>query len=301
MEKNEFSGFYKLVSIIIISLLLFCYGFGLAENEEKTSSAILWITEIGQWWLFFFIIGITFIFAGLIFGRISYRLRRWLSILGLVIVFIGIFGAELVYVMPFVSQQFGKKSYATKCEALSGTNIIEMVGCIFSGYAPSNNEATTIAVFFIFGVIAPLGILIALFYEFTDFFNNQGVRNVMTFLSALMAFRVLMADLFFELLSYGFAGLGILIVDYFFFMVIFKFMQRFWKGAEMIQEIITYTTEERIAELTRQLKNAEAMLSTLSPNSEQYKFWKKREEEIRKELDELKKEAGKISSQPGSG
>lgn len=284
----------KLTTFLVI-MFLPVFNISLAEG-----GILPWVHTIGAWWLFFFVIGIAFIFAGVIFGQISYMLRKYLCIIGLVIIFIGMFGAKAVYLIPFLGGE--KTNFYTRCESVSESNIIETISCIFIGYAPTGFELYTLGTFIIFGIIAPLGILIALFYEVTrDIFTSSGVRNVVTFLSALIAFRTLLASMFFELLNYGFAGLGIMLVNYLFFMIIFKVMQKLWKGAEEIRSIITYTAAETIAELTRQLKNAEAMLSTLSPDTDLYKYYQRRAKELKEEIKKLTKEAGKISSQPGSG
>jgi len=277
---------------LLTSVFIFVLTFSAALGQTTFSEKIAWIQTLGAWWLFFFIIGIAFIFAGIIFGRVYFKLRKWLSLIGLIFIFLGTFGAEMVYVLPMLG---GKTiNYATECTSLtySGNNLPENVvgtfSCIFSGYAPANFEWGTIVTFVIFGIIAPLGILIALFYEFTDFLTNSGVRNVVTFLSALIAFRVLLATLFIELLSYGFAGLGILLVDYFFFMVIFRAMRKLWIESATIQNILTYTKAEHIADLTAQLRRINEVLATLPKDDPNYEVYLKRKEDIEKELNELK-------------
>ncbi|MEM5814998.1 MAG: hypothetical protein QXD89_00715 [Candidatus Aenigmatarchaeota archaeon] len=294
VKLKDFLGKPFFITIVVIAFLSFSINLTSAEDENSS-----WIHTIGSWWLFFFLIGIAFIFGGLIFGKFSSTLRKWLSIIGLLIVFIGIFGVEVIYLIPFLSGQ--KADYFVRCEKLKESeNIIEMITCIFLGYAPSGFEIATISVFIIFGVIAPLGILIALFYEVTrDIFHHQGVRNVIAFLSALISFRTLLSSMFFEVLNYGFAGLGIMLVDYLFFMIIFNTMKRTWIGAEVVKKIvdytINYTIEGRIADLIKQIREIDALLAILDPDSEEYKKYEKRREKLVEELEKLKKESEKES------
>ncbi|MFH7881061.1 MAG: hypothetical protein QXI09_03595 [Candidatus Aenigmatarchaeota archaeon] len=272
----------KLTTFLVI-MFLPVFNISLAED-----GILPWVHTIGAWWLFFFVIGIAFIFASLIFGRISARLRKYLCIIGLVIILIGTFGAKAVYLIPFLGGE--KTNFYTRCEGVSKNSIIETISCIFVGYAPTGFELYTLGTFIIFGVIAPLGILIALFYEVTrDIFTSSGVRNVVAFLSALIAFRTLLASMFLELLNYGFAGLGIMLINYLFFMIIFRVMQRTWAGSMVIEEILDYTTYNRIADLTAELRRINETLTVLSPGTPEYRYFSKRKEDLEKELKDLEK------------
>jgi len=280
----------RLFFTTLFSLLLF--SFALAQDEEgKISEKIGWIRQIGMWWLFLFVFGVALIFTGIIVGKANWKIRKWLSILGLIIVFLGIFGAEIVYLTPYL---FGNPVVEYKeCKSLTmpGENPIYTLACMFVGFAPPSLEWQTLGAFIIFGVIAPIAMLTALFYEFTGFLTHKGVRNVMAFLSALVAYRFLLATLFIDLLGYGFAGLGILLFDYFFFMVIFRVMKGLWAGAAMIEEIIVETEMEKIADLTKKLRDAQSVLSTLSPTSPEYKYWKTKVDQLENELKELQGKA----------
>jgi len=264
-------------------------------------SGIEWVHRVGAGWLFFFIIGVAVIFLGIIFGKVNWKLRKYCSIAGLVIVILSTFGAQMVYLVPYLGDKVIEYSECKEVsfgEKISYENVVYTLACIFVGYAPSGTELTTLAIFIIFGIIAPIGILIALFYEFTAFFVNPGVRNVMAFLSALVAYRFLLATLFIDLLGYGFAGLGILIFNYFFFMVIFRLMKDLWSGAAMIENIIRETRMERMADLTKRLRDAEEMLSILDPNTKEYKQWEMKKKRLE---EELKKLEGEIKSPRGIG
>jgi hypothetical protein len=155
----------------------------------------------------------------------------------------------------------------TVCQSLFGssTDVITSIAvgsaCVFSGFAPSDLAPLTIITFFIFGVFAPLGVLMEMFYEFTDFLTNPTVRYVMTFLSALIAFRFLLASMFTELLGYGFAGLGLLAVNYFFFMVLLSMMKKLWVGYEAVERVVAEEDREILANLIRRRDDLQNTMS----------------------------------------
>jgi len=268
---------------------MFSLSIALGQISE-VARKVEWIHQIGAWWLVLFIAGVFLIFVGIIVGKVNWRIRKWLSILGLIIIAIGIFGAEIVYLIPYLGEPV--VSYQECKEISFGLdfyNIVYSFGCIFVGYAPAGTEVITIITFVIFGMIAPIAILVALFYEFTDFIIHPGVRNVITVVSAIIAYRFLLATLFIDVLGYGFAGLGILLFNYFFFMVVFRTMKGLWAGAAMIENIVKATKEEMIADLTKKLRDAESVLVTLGPGTPEYKHWKNRVDQLRRQLEELQR------------
>ena len=280
----------KKTAILLTLLTLLFFIPSIAQTESKIGSKIAWIQQIGEWWLFLFIIGIGIIFFSLIIGKVNWKIRKYGSIIGLIVVLLGIFGAEILYLIPYLGNkiiEYNECKEISFVKGLSYENIVYTFACIFVGYAPAGAELTTLSLFIVFGVIAPLAMLIALFYEFTDFLINPGVRRVMAFLSALVAYRFLLATLFIDLLGYGFAGLGILLFDYFFFMIVFRAMRRLWAGAEMIQTIITETQMEKIADLTKKLRDAQATLSTLQKGTEEYNYWEAKIKQYEEELNRL--------------
>jgi hypothetical protein len=282
---------YVKKTVIILTLLtILSFIPSIAQTESRIESKIAWIQQIGIWWLFLFITGIAIIFFSIIIGKANWKIRKYGSIVGLIVVFFGIFGAEIAYLIPYLGSkvvEYNECKETSFAGGMSYENIVYTFACIFVGYAPAGTELTTLAVFIIFGLIAPLGMLIALFYEFTDFLTNKGVRNVMTFLSAVVAYRFLLATLFIDLLGYGFAGLGILLFDYFFFMIVFRAMRGLWGGAMMIQAIITETQMERIADLTKKLRDAQAILSTLQKGTAEYNYWEAKIKQYEEELNRL--------------
>jgi hypothetical protein len=299
------------MSKIKISCLLTFLIFSLVSSvfAQDMTSKVEWIHQIGSWWLFLFIIGIALIFAGIIFGRFNLKIRKWSCIIGLVAIFVAIFGVEIIYLIPYLPP-FGKSVVTyQECQGVVTTPstpqqpdpIVTVVGlsaCIFAGFAPSGYDLYTIVTFVIFGIIAPLAMLIALFYEFTDFLTHTGVRNVMAFLSALVAYRFLLSSLFIELLGYGFAGLGILLFDYFFFMIVFRAMKSLWKGGEIMEEVIKSLTLEETADVINRLDKLEEKINKLQTAMErapaELKEELKRElEKTLKEKEELKKKAMK--------
>ena len=74
-------------------------------------------------------------------------------------------------------------------------------------------------------------------------------------------------------------------------MIVFRAMQRLWEGAMMIQTIITETQMEKIADLTKKLRDAQAILSTLQKGTAEYNYW---ETKIKQYEEELKKLQGKV-------
>jgi hypothetical protein len=282
---------YAKKTIILLTLLTILFFIpSIAQTESKIESKIAWIQQIGTWWLFLFISGIVIIFFSIIIGRVNWKIRKYGSIIGLIVVFLGIFGTEIAYLIPYLGSkviEYNECKETSFARGLSYENIVYTFACIFVGYAPAGTELTTLALFIIFGVIAPLAMLIALFYEFTDFLTNRGVRNVMAFLSAVVAYRFLLATLFIDLLGYGFTGLGILLFDYFFFMIVFRAMQKLWAGTAMIQTIITETQMEKIADLTKKLRDAQAILSTLQKGTPEYNYWETKVKQYEEELNRL--------------
>jgi len=283
-------SYAKKIVILLALLTVLFFIPSIAQTESGVESKIAWIQQIGAWWLFLFIIGIGIIFFSIIIGKVNWKIRKYGSIIGLIVVLLGIFGAEIVYLIPYLGSkviEYNECKETSFVKGLSYENIVYTFACIFVGYAPAGTELTTLTVFIIFGVIAPIGMLVALFFEFTDFLTNRGVRNVMAFLSALVAYRFLLATLFIDLLGYGFAGLGILLFDYFFFMIVFRAMRRLWAAAAMIQTIITETQMEKIADLTKKLRDAQATLSTLQKGTPEYNYWETKVKQYEEELDRL--------------
>ncbi|MGC9014950.1 MAG: hypothetical protein ACP5KW_11295, partial [Thermoproteota archaeon] len=217
--------------------------------------------------LVLFVAGIGLIFAGFTFGRLvffsnAWRIRRVLLISGLISMLVSIFGAETAYLVPYLAEP-----------VIACQKWLEAYG--FAGY---------IIVF-----VASSVILFVLFYENTDFIEHHGVRVVVSFCSALMASRILLILLFIELLAYGFAGLGVLLFDCLFFMIIFRAMQRFHAGAEIIDSLLEPARAERIVDLRAQIRRIQETLSRLSPSDPEYDHYKKELEHLRREMEELQK------------
>jgi len=245
---------------LAVCILIFCFAFSPTVLAQDTSRAVLnWLATLGSWTLLLWLIGGGLIFFGFIILRPleQINLFKWFCYIGLFIIFIATFGVEITYILPYLGKPV--ITFAT-CEGISTTtpiiqepinNFVIAIACIFVGNAPADLTGYAIATFFIFGVIAPLGVLIALFYEFTDFLQNKNVRNVMAFLSALMAYRFLLATLFTEILGYGFAGLGLLLVDYFFFMVLLRVIRGLWAGYEATEKALAVEDREILSSLMR--------------------------------------------------
>jgi len=177
---------------------------------------------------------------------------------------------------------------------------MEAAACIFTGYAPSSWDIYNVSTFIIFGFVAPIAILFILFYEFTGgLISHTGAHRVLALVIALMAYRGLLATLFIDLLTYGFAGIGVLLVDYLIFGILYNLIKKTWKWREAIEEelqIAELAELERLKEKRDELQRAWTALKTspipLTPEDE--KKMKEYEKKM-KEIDEtLKKLSSKI-------
>jgi hypothetical protein len=219
-------------------------------------------STVQQWahyWWGLFIVGILVITSG-----IALRGRSWASGIvtsGVIIVFIAVVLAEVEYLItPGRIPILGVKVNVTICENIFQPVIEEsqkqdpiydfvgMTACIISGYAPSTYSWLSIIVFFIFGIILPLAMLISLFYDFSGFLTNKNVRNVIAVSGALLSFRALFSTLFIDFLTYGFGGIGLLFINYLFFGWAITWVRRMFA---MVQITKTLLTVEDMAEYNR--------------------------------------------------
>lgn len=270
-----------------------------AQQAIEAAQIINWARQVGAWTILFFILGGALIVLGIIFGRFWPRARKWVVVLGLIFIFIGVFVVQILYVIPMLGQPtityqvcdqtFFPSTKPTPVFAVSDVivDFITMTACVFTGYVPSSLTWLGITTFFIFGIIAPLGVLMALFYEFTDFLANPNVRKVMTFLSALIAFRFLLASMFLEILGYGFAGLGLLLIDFFFFMVAFRAMSGLWKAYEAVEEVVAVEDREMLSYLLRRRDDLMNMIAKTPPGDLLNKLQKDLND-VEKKINDLK-------------
>jgi len=243
-----------------------------------TSELTNWLLQMGSWVLFLIVIGGAFIFGSFIIIKpvLGVSIARWIAWIGLLIVFLGIFGTQIVYIVPYLGQPVVKYAACTEiyktpevpASDLPGyiINVVTIFSCIFTGYLPTSLAWLGVSTFLIFGIIAPLLIIGYLFYEFTDFLS-ENARKVISVALTAMAFRFLLASLFLELLGYGAAGIGILLVDWLLFMILFRLMSGIWAGALAIEHVTGAVDRVVVAELVSRKEKLNEILNSL-PNTD---------------------------------
>jgi len=128
--------------------------------------------------------------------------------------------------------------------------------CVFAGYVPTELSWLGLVTFFIFGIVLPLALLISVFYDSTDFLTHRGVRGVVTLSLSLIAFRFLLASLFLELLGYGIAGIGLILVDFLLFEVLFRRLSKTAAATTQLKLVETGMARAKFDELADHYKHA---------------------------------------------
>jgi hypothetical protein len=297
--------------LLVLLVFLLTINSALAQ-EPLASQAINWVHQLGTWSLLLFIVAGAIIFLGIILRIINPRITKYFTIIGLLILIFATFGVEIIYITPYL----GKPVFPYKvCEQeftaamppsnLPGpvVNIIALTACTLTGYIPTEITTLGIITFFIFGIIAPLGVLMALFFEFTDFLTDRNVRRVMTFLSALIAYRFLLSSMTIEVLGYGFAGVGKLLIDFFFFMIIFRIISKLWIGYEQVDSVLSGQAQARLASAVNEKNELEKLRDELKKtgqtNTAQYKSFDNRVKNLEKLIKDILKHSHHYAGQTG--
>jgi len=271
--------------LFFMQLFLF-FSFSLAPAQGVEAPG--WARTLSGWWIFFIALAFTCIVTALI-GK-----WKWVLYLGVVLLYISIIliivGVILpLFSKPTVTYEECKEMFKPDVSIVTMPGLFYTTSCIFTGYAPQNLEWLTITTFIIFGIIAPLALLISLFFEFMPTFmiRNKNVRRVIAVIGALFAFRGFFATYFIQILDYGFAGIGALMVGTLFTGFVWKTAEKFVSplGIISIKESAQLMGVGYLAELeNREMKLLEA-LKLFEKDSPQ---WQKTMEEIEK-IRELKK------------
>jgi hypothetical protein len=258
MRKVKKKMMLKAFLVALVSLsLLPSYAQELGDIEAKMG----WIQALGVGWIFILIIGGIMIFVGKYLSTKNFEMGFSLASVGLITIFGSIFAVEIVYLLPYLGKPVVEYQECKGWSFADFPSIPVAFACVFTGYAPAGAEALTMVTFFIFGLLAPLGLLISLFYSFSDFLEeNKNMRLIISILSGVLSLRFLMATLFTELLSYGFAGMGLLLIDYLFFMWMKKIIDGLFKGAKVISQIEASIIEDDIARLSSTIENLMSLL-----------------------------------------
>ena len=183
----------------------------------------------------------------------------------------------VVFVVSVVLPLFGQPSISyQQCvweETLDWSKgFFYVLACVISGYVPAEMHAISIAVFFIFGVIIPIGMLIALFYDFTPdtLIKNKNAKAVIAISAAFLAYRGGLSTAFIEVLTYGFLGVGALMVSTLFVGWISEAVDR-WCGFEVWEvekKIERRNLEERLADIDHRLDVLWERMGRYPPGSE---------------------------------
>jgi len=231
--RNPLFIILMIIGVGIFIIIMATMGVPSVSVKEGITSTTLNMI-VGYWWLF--------ISAGILLILISllFSLRK-VAKAGLLLIFVGIFLIELVYVLPIFGGYLdilkGDLSLVD-CSNVDPTQYLQYISCLFGGHAiESKNLWLGWTIWFVFVFILPLAILYSLFYEFSDFFANNNIRKVITFAMSLIAYRALMSTIFIEILTYGAGGIGLLLINWMFFGYIVKSVDRIFKVAESSQRL----------------------------------------------------------------
>ena len=219
MEVKKVLAFFE--------FLMFFSQIVLAQ-ETQGFEAPGWARAISGWWLIFLVAAFILISIALI-AREKWVLYAGIAVLYISIILI-IIGVLLpIFGKPTVTYEECKSMFAPDVSILTMPGLFYTTSCIFTGYVPQNLEWLTVTTFIIFGIILPLALLISLFFEFIPDFliTNPNARKVIAVVGALFAFRGFFATFFIQILDYGFAGIGALLVGTLFTGFVWKAAEKF--------------------------------------------------------------------------
>lgn len=284
--------FLFLISFLLISPISFA-------QIEEVRSGWAWLAGL---WLVLVIGGSILLFAG---GILAYSGRGWgkyIYIGGLILIFLALFAVEWKF---FDILSLKKIVTYTECSGMFPTppstaqssdpvlNVLGMTACVLAGYMPSE-DYLSYATFFIFAVILPMALLIAISLWALDFVHPTNLRNVIAFCIAMIGFRGFFVTLFIEFLTFGSVGILALIVNMLLIMMLWRIMVKFLGFAAIVtqEENITY-----LAELDRLLEREKDILRALELNPNDPNLQQSLEN-VRKQITNLKKQAPKAGVRP---
>jgi hypothetical protein len=150
---------------------------------------------------------------------------------------------------------------------LAPVNWFYATSCILTGYAPEGLEWLNVVTFFVFGIILPLALLIPLFYDFIPegMIVNRNARKVIGLVMALFAFRGFFATFFIELLSYGFTGVGALLIGVLVSGIVYNSAKRLIMPlGKHVKEELRWDILAEINRLNEEIRNLERAKSQLT-------------------------------------
>jgi hypothetical protein len=164
--------------------------------------------------------------------------------------------------------------------------------CILTGYSPPDLQWLTITSFAIFGIILPIVFLYVLFWQFmpTEMISDSNVRRVIAFIAAMFAYRGFVATYFIDTLSYGFAGIGAMLVGVLFVGFVWKAALGFVRplgieGKEEVKDLML--GEVQMIKREMQQLEAAATIALEHGMEEKYKKLLAEVDRLAKRLDEL--------------
>jgi hypothetical protein len=249
MRKNRLTKARQDILIFMFTFVLFVSLLFTSVKSQKDAfqEKVSWVYQMGALWIVVLVAGGALIFTGIIVGRGHPRLRKYSILSGLALIFIGTAAVEIIYLFPLIFKEPAITYVNCKEASIEMgkiNNVPYTVGCILTGYVPKGGGeggggTYTLISFIIFGVILPATLFIYLFYDAIDFVGNKSVRNVLSFVAGLMAFRGAAETLFIEFLTYGMLGMGLLLFNLFFLMILYGRIKKIWEAAEAISEVIS--------------------------------------------------------------
>ncbi len=284
-----------LIALTFLILLNIFITFSQTQEGQQTSLRQSVLIYAGWWWLIF-IIGIIFIIAGIALRNIFIDGSKWILYIGLFCIFLAIFFAEFIYILPLIGPLGPFKIPLLNCEQIQSKDILTTIACVFSGVAPSGYETYAWLVWFIFIFILPLAILMALFFDFTKgLLGNSRAENVIAFAASLIAYKALMSIIFIEFITIGFGGVALFFINILFFGWVIKGIRRLFYWTTQARKMMEIQDLARFDELMRIREELYGAYMALirAGNWEKAKEMETRIEELNKKIQELARKLGK--------
>ena len=264
MEVKKFLAFFE--------FLMFFSQIVLAQ-ETQGFEAPGWARAISGLWIIVLVAAFILISVALI-AKERYVLYAGIIALYISIILIIIDVLLPIFSKPTVTYEECKSMFAPDVSIVTLPGLFYTTSCIFTGYVPQNLEWLSITTFIIFGIILPLALLISLFFEFMPSFmiTNRNARRVIAVVGALFAFRGFFATFFIQILEYGFAGIGALMVGTLFTGFVWKAADKFVNPMGInIKESLIQMNVGYLAELENRLYLLKRALEVMPKDSDDYR------------------------------
>ena len=262
--RPEVSETKKFLTSSLFILLLFIFLgliviWGIAGLIAKGIFAFVGISLPGHvaGWFNWLIIALFLLISSVIIAREQFLLGKSLFYMAVIILFLSILEITF-YITTQVFFLKGKYITTAQCtgnEFLAFTqkgtidNLSSALSCIFSNYKPERGLQTTSGiVFWIFGMIIPMGLLAAIFRDALEgipIFTHTGARAIFVLSITLITFRTLIAEKLLSFLAYGGAGIFSLYLGIIFTSIVYKLADKFLVAHALISSRFEKMTLER--------------------------------------------------------